>query len=86
MGRIKKVLWPSRDRGRVASPKRLRRGDIYDQEFWREFLREDKLRSVDQMGAGSEKDRVVTITIRDEETGEEWVIERVQLRTEMKGV
>lgn len=46
--------------------------DAADQAFWDEFWRQESL---------SEEDTpLVTITIRDEETGEERIIERVRLR------
>jgi hypothetical protein len=46
--------------------------DAADQAFWDEFWRQE--------ASKQENDPMVTITIRNEETGEEKVIENVRLR------
>lgn len=74
MAKIKKVRFPLR---------RWRR-DYRENAFWDEFLR---LEGTSQsMMDGKDNARLVTITVRDEETGEEWIFERVHLIQEQGGV
>lgn len=78
MGKIKKVLLPQQQ---------LLAGDVFDRAFWDEFAKLEE-RTSNELWQAKEalpNGRLVSITIRDEESGEEWVIERVWLtRDQMK--
>ena len=81
MGRIKKVRFPQRNPSTKLRTRKLRRNDQFDRSFWEEFFRLESLGG-EGMEDLSDGERLVTITIKDEETGEEWVIERVKLLRE----
>lgn len=71
MGKIKKV--------RFSTKRLLKRNDRFDRAFWDEFLRLEEIRSNRGMFQQGSQGKLVTITIKDEESGEEWVIEKVRL-------
>lgn len=78
MSKIKKVM---------VAEQRLIAGDVFDRAFWDEFakLEEQTSNELWQAKEALPNGRLVSITIRDEESGEEWVIERVWLsRGQMK--
>ena len=73
MGKIKKVRFSQSLGGEK---------DRFDRAFWDEFFRLEELSAKRSGGMGEARGRLVTITIRDEETGQEWVIKRVRLLRE----
>ena len=80
MGRIKKVRFIS-----SKFSARDRWGKTFAKEF--ESLADgpvEKLQELQDMFVKN-KERLVTVTIKDEETGQEWVIERVRLFKEKPG-
>ncbi len=76
MARIKKI--------KMAGWRKVIKGDVADKAFWNEFSRREEisakkvLMGVEELGQG----KPVTITVRDEETGQEWVIEGVKVMRE----
>ena len=78
MGKIKKI--------KVPKLHATSQGDIFDRAFWDEFYRrEDASVQRATLTTENERDgRDVTVTIRDEATGEEWEIRGVKLMSEGK--
>lgn len=75
MGKIKRV--------RFLRRRKLGHQDSFDRVFWNEFFRLESFSGDNKQGGQvSPNERLVTVTIKDEDTGEEWVIERVRLTKE----